>query len=74
MHLKAARASRFCRYAAAAAPSCLPFSGVSQSGDLIVLWYGRAEGIRLPVRAFANDEMRQTFIGTVRERLPRAGA
>jgi YcxB-like protein len=50
------------------------FSEISQNGDLIVLWFDRGEGVRVPARAFANEEMRRTFIDTVRGRLPRAGA
>ena len=45
------------------------FSDVSQSDDLVLLWLDRAQTLLVPERAFANTEMRETFINTVRGRL-----
>jgi len=42
------------------------FSEISQSGNLVILWFDRGQGILVPERAFANEEMRQTFIGAAR--------
>jgi hypothetical protein len=47
------------------------FTDISQSGDLVILWLDRAQAVLVPQRAFANEEMRRTFIDTVRGHLPR---
>jgi hypothetical protein len=47
------------------------FTDISQSGDLVILWLDRAQAVIVPERAFANEEMHQTFINTVRGHLPR---
>ena len=48
------------------------FSEITQSGDLILLWLDRAQALLVSGQAFANDEMRRTFLETVRGHLPSA--
>ena len=45
------------------------FSEVSQSGDLVILWFDRAQALLVPDRAFSSEDMRQAFINTVRGHL-----
>jgi YcxB-like protein len=46
------------------------FTEVSESGDLVILWLDRAQAVLVPQRAFASEDMRRTFIDTVRGHLP----
>jgi YcxB-like protein len=45
------------------------FREVSESGELVLLWFDRAQAVVIPGRAFANAEQRQSFIDTVRGHL-----
>jgi hypothetical protein len=45
------------------------FGEVSESGGLVILWFDRAQALLVPERAFANADLRQTFINTVRGHL-----
>jgi hypothetical protein len=45
------------------------FGEVSENGDLVILWFDRAQALLVPRRAFANAELRQTFVNTVRGHL-----
>jgi YcxB-like protein len=50
------------------------FNEVSESGDLVILWFDRAQALLVPGRAFPNEEMRKTFVDTVRGYLTAASA
>jgi len=52
----------------------LAFSDVSENGDLVILWFDRAQALLVPGRAFSNEEMRKTFVDTVRGHLSTASA
>jgi hypothetical protein len=45
------------------------FSEVAENSGLVILWFDRAQALLVPERAFANAELRQTFINTVRGHL-----
>jgi hypothetical protein len=48
------------------------FREVSEDGELVLLWLDRAKAIVVPGRAFANADLRQSFIDTIRGHLASA--
>jgi len=45
------------------------FSDVSEHDNFIILWFDRAQGILVPARALANNDVRRQFVSLARRQL-----
>src|SRR5262249_25305436 len=48
------------------------FSDVSEHDNFIILWFDRAQGVLVPARALANNDVRRQFVSLAREHGARA--